>query len=315
MKQFYFFIFTFLFFNIICSQNTYVPDDGFEQLLIDLSIDNGPMDNYVPTENLEAQEDLFISQNYNITDLTGLEAFTNIYTLSIANNPISTLDLSGNPYLYTLRLINLNITNVNLAGLIYLEEVTIRGNSISTIDLTAQPNLKILNIEGSLITNLDLSYKSFLEELLLVNNQLTSLNVKNNNNSSIYVFNATGNPNLNCIQVDNQVNAIAATGAYSSWLKDATASYAENCNVLSSNTFKTNTVSIYPNPIKSNQILQFKNIDSNFTFSLYDISCKLIERKLITNNQYKISGLAKGIYSYIVQSDNDIISNKLIILD
>ncbi|NJM80593.1 MAG: T9SS type A sorting domain-containing protein [Flavobacterium sp.] len=209
----------------------------------------------------------------------------------------------------------MNITNVNLSGLIYLEEVTIRGNNISTIDLNSQPNLKILNIEASQITGLDLSSKTHLEELTLTNNQLTSLNVKNNNNTIIYAFDATGNPNLGCIQVDNQVNAIAATGSYSSWLKDATASYAENCNPLSTDTFNSDIANIYPNPIKNNQILQFKNIDSDFSFSLFDISGKLIEKKVITNNQFEISRLPKGVYSYILQSDNKIITNKLVIID
>lgn len=317
MKQFYFFIFTFIFCNLIYSQNTYIPDLNFEQALSDLGIDTGPIDNYILTANLEAMEDdISIVEYRGITDITGIAAMTSIYGIIIKNNPIATIDFSGNPNLYYVTLENLNLTEVDLSNNVLIEDLKIIGMpSLANIDLSAQTNLKTLEIGGTLVSNLDLSAKAELTSVILANNQLTSLNAKNNNNSRIYSFNVTGNPNLECIQVDNQANAVAASGSYSTWLKDETASYSENCNTLNSNTFITKDIIVYPNPIKNNKIIQFNNIDSDFTFSLYDISGKLIDKKLINDNKYIISSLSKGIYLYTIQLENNTISNKLIVLD
>ena len=52
---------------------TYVPDDNFEQRLIDLGFDD-VLDDYVLTENINSVEDLYIN-NSNISNLTGIEDF------------------------------------------------------------------------------------------------------------------------------------------------------------------------------------------------------------------------------------------------
>ena len=62
------------------SQSTYIPDDVFEQTLIDLGYDSGPLNNYVKTESLDKVTYLDIS-NKKINDLTGIEDFLNLQTL------------------------------------------------------------------------------------------------------------------------------------------------------------------------------------------------------------------------------------------
>jgi len=51
-----FFLIGFCFVSL-CSfcQNTFVPDDNFEQALIDLGYDTPPLDNVVPTANIKLQ--------------------------------------------------------------------------------------------------------------------------------------------------------------------------------------------------------------------------------------------------------------------
>ena len=47
------FTFAFLLVNFcLTAQQTYVPDDNFEQALIDLGYDTGVLDDYVPTANI-----------------------------------------------------------------------------------------------------------------------------------------------------------------------------------------------------------------------------------------------------------------------
>ncbi|TCP23701.1 hypothetical protein EV195_108174 [Tenacibaculum skagerrakense] len=61
------------------AQNTYVPDDNFEQALIDLGYDN-VLDDYVLTSNITNVTSLQIS-NKGIQDLTGIESFTSLQQL------------------------------------------------------------------------------------------------------------------------------------------------------------------------------------------------------------------------------------------
>ena len=55
------------------AQNTYVPDNNFEQALINLGYDN-TLDDYVLTANIESITYLNITEK-NISDLTGIQDF------------------------------------------------------------------------------------------------------------------------------------------------------------------------------------------------------------------------------------------------
>ncbi len=74
--------------SIDCSvsgeQRTYVPDDGFEQALIDLGLDD-IMDDYVKTIDIINILSLDISGK-NISDLTGLEDFKGLLMINANNN-------------------------------------------------------------------------------------------------------------------------------------------------------------------------------------------------------------------------------------
>ncbi len=314
MKQHYFLLISLLFTHIIYSQNTYIPDDGFEQLLIDLSIDFGPLDNYVPTDNISGLEDLNILSNYNISDLTGLQDFTSIEALYIDNNPITTIDLSGNPILYDVSLTNMNLTSITFSDTSIIAFLDVSNNSLTSLDVSSLPNLQYLNILGNQITDLNLNTNTQLTSLNAAYNALNTLFVKNGTNNILNSFNATNNPSLSCIEVDNGTNATAGVGNYATWLKDATANYSGNCNSLGIDTINLNaTIQIYPNPVRENQVLNFNVNSDTFVFSLYDFSGKLIDKKNISSNRYTTNHLSKGIYFFQIQTDNGIYSDKLII--
>ena len=64
--------FSLLLIGMICySQNTHVPDDNFEQALINLGYDTAPLDDYVPTANIIAITSLYLYSK-NISDLTDI---------------------------------------------------------------------------------------------------------------------------------------------------------------------------------------------------------------------------------------------------
>lgn len=86
-----------------------------------------------------------------------------------------------------------------------------------------------LNCVHNNLTNLDVSANTALIRLECFNNQLTSLNVANGNNNLMSTMAAHNNPNLTCIQHDAGYTPEPYTGG-EGWMKDATASWSENCN-------------------------------------------------------------------------------------
>ena len=122
------FIFTL---NIAKAQTTYIPDDNFEQALIDQGYD-AILDNYVLTSNISNILELNISYK-NIKELTGIEDFENLQSLNCKNNIITNLDMSQNKQLKYLRC---------------------HYNSMQSLDLSGNPELEILNCRNNVIQDL-----------------------------------------------------------------------------------------------------------------------------------------------------------------
>ena len=76
------------------SQTTYVPDDNFEQALIDLGYDD-TLDDYVLTANISGVTYLNVAGK-EISDLTGIEDFTALTNLQCWSNSLTSLDVSAN---------------------------------------------------------------------------------------------------------------------------------------------------------------------------------------------------------------------------
>lgn len=110
----------------VIAQNTFVPDDAFEQELINLGIDN-VLDDSVYTSAIDTVEYLFIPA-MGISDLTGIEDFSSLTDLFCYNNQIVSLDLSSNDNLFEVncnnnQLISLSVKNGNSSGLWYFTAV------------------------------------------------------------------------------------------------------------------------------------------------------------------------------------------------
>ena len=69
---------------LLHAQKTYVPDNNFEQALIDLGYDNA-LDDSVLTANISSVTNLGVD-SLSISDLTGIEGFTALINLDCGNN-------------------------------------------------------------------------------------------------------------------------------------------------------------------------------------------------------------------------------------
>ena len=88
--------------------------------------------------------------------------------------------------------------------------------------------MQFIRCRNNNITDLNVSNLNSLLELYCTNNQLQSLNVKNTNNLNFITFDATGNPSLTCISV-NEVEYMNANWSIG---KDENATFNIDCSTL-----------------------------------------------------------------------------------
>jgi len=224
-------------------QLTMIPDDNFEQRLIQLGYDN-ILDDYVATANINSVTFLDVSGE-SITDLTGIEDFTALDTLycytnqltslnvnnntALTNlecgyNQLTNLDVSNNTALTTLYCHSNQLTSLDLSGATALTYLLCATNQLTNLDVSQNTALTYLYCGNNQLTNLDVNQNTALTDLLCFNNQLTSLDVsqhtfltqlhcshnqlttfdiRNGNNINVTNFISGYNPNLTCINVDD----------------------------------------------------------------------------------------------------------------
>ena len=130
---------------------TYVPDDNFEQELINQGFDN-ELDNLILTSNIDEIMALDVSLS-GINDLTGIEDFNSLTFLKCYDNNLTSLDVKYNSnlthlYCYRNELISLDLTQNEL-----LKIVLCQGNDLTSLNVNNGTNL-ILNKVDSRFNNL-----------------------------------------------------------------------------------------------------------------------------------------------------------------
>lgn len=156
---------------------TYVPDDGFEQLLISEGYDD-VMDNYVQTANITVVEGL-CNDNYTINDLTGIEDFKNLKTFCLWNGDFESPDFSNNKELEILK-IRGSFSEINLRENLKLKDLEISRSKLSTIDLSNNLALEKLLLYDGNITTINLEYNVLLTNISIFETPLQSLNLNQN---------------------------------------------------------------------------------------------------------------------------------------
>ncbi|KQC33308.1 hypothetical protein AAU57_08240 [Nonlabens sp. YIK11] len=202
---------------------TFVPDDNFEQALIDLGLDD-TLDNYISTETAQGVTILNLNQK-GISNLRGLESFTSLDSLYISNNPLDRLDVSDKPNLKLLFASGSSLSSIDLTNNTGLLKLNLDFNTISQIDLSANSNLELFRIQANRITSLDLSGAVALKQILAGgNSSLASLDVSQNPNleyfdvlfcPNVTSVDFTNNPELNYFRAGYGQNGDPSTGIQS----------------------------------------------------------------------------------------------------
>ena len=201
---------------------TYIPDNNFEQALIDLGHDS-LLDGFVITARIDTVTYLNVN-NKQISDLTGIEKFISLTTLHCKINQFTTLDLTKNIELTMLDVSFNQLSSLNISENSALIYFACGETNISTLDLSNNTALTNLDVWETNLIELDLSNNSELERVECNNNQLTSVDLRNGNNTNLYMLTLDGNPNLTCINVDD------ADWSTSNWTNiDSQHYFSETC--------------------------------------------------------------------------------------
>lgn len=191
-------------------QNVYIPDANFKAYLVGNTAINTNGDAEIQVSEAATFNDTIDCDNNNIYDLTGIEAFISLNTLSCNYNNLTNLDLSNN---------------------IELISVDCAYNQITTIDVSNNTDLIMLSAENNLLSSIDVTNNTQLINLICYSNQLLIADVRNGNNINAEWYMFSDNPNLECINVDNP------TYSTNNWLVsfgmiDSTMYFSSNCSSL-----------------------------------------------------------------------------------
>ena len=161
-------------------QNVNIPDANFKAYLVGHSLINTNGDSEIQLGEANSFSGLIQCMSMNIADLTGIEAFTNLNHLHVADNPLTSLDLSQNTALTGLAVNDNQLTNLDVSQNTALTTFICSGNQLTSLDVSQNTALIDLDCKDNQLTSLDVSQNTALELLLLSNNQLTTIDVSTN---------------------------------------------------------------------------------------------------------------------------------------
>lgn len=169
-------IYALLLTGVILAQTTSIPDANFEQALINLGYDSGPVDGSVPTANISGVNVLLIN-NKNISDLTGIQDFTSLTELYCSQNNLTQVVLTNQPNLIKFNCASNVIDSININNCGLLQQFWCNDNALNYLDITQNPNLNFINFSQNNLTGIDVSQNTLLTKLFGNQNSLNSIDV------------------------------------------------------------------------------------------------------------------------------------------
>ena len=201
------------------------------------------------------------------------------------------------------------LTSLDVSNNTALELLFCSSNQLTSLDVTNNTALINLSCGGNQLTSLDVSQNTALVGLRCYSNQLTSLDVRNGNNENITLFNASSNPDLTCIFVDD------ASYSTANWTNiDPASTFVNNeaeCALsIGDNAFELD-VTIYPNP--TDNYLFIEGNKNPISISIYNLLGAEVISKSNTD-KINVSELSNGVYIIrisdgIGQTDRKFIKN------
>lgn len=225
MKKVLFNLLTFLLCAYSYSQVINFPDANLKSKLLEQSFGGIAFLDANNNNEIEVSEALgwtySLKLGYaNISDLTGIEFFTNVDYLYVHNNSLVEADLSSLVNLKFLKINDNSLINLDVSDLVNLKSIECYNNKLNSLDFSGLTNISVISssnnqlsslilsgnfelsylyCENNLLTTLDVSDSPNLLQIQCSSNNLTTLNIKND---SIELINFSDNSNLQYVCVD-----------------------------------------------------------------------------------------------------------------
>ncbi|CAM4398592.1 T9SS type A sorting domain-containing protein [Flavobacterium terrigena] len=294
--------------SFLNGQNITFSDVNFKNALINtncVDIDNnGTGESDADTDNdneIQLSEALAVTRllvfGQNISNLSGIENFTNLQKLDCTNNNLTFINFQNNNIITTLFCDNNQITNLVLNNL---------------------PNLTNFSCSSNLIQSLDLSTTGFVQGNFGNNPNLQLINLKNNVLNMCIVFPFTGSdytcvmflgcPALQLVCLDDNENMGYFSGPPQQNVQFSTSS---NCT-LSSESFSNNQVTLFPNPVKNELNFSFEKTVSIKEINIYNTLGQLVKQFNKPQNSIHLSDLNTGYYHIEFISEEGKLTKKFI---
>lgn len=266
---------------------------------IDIS-NNTLLENLALAENGLTEIDL--TQNINLKylsiggeNLNGLNLNNNVLLedLIVGNANFPDLDLSNNLELRSFHCDNSMFEQLDFSANLLLQEINCQSNSLQNVDVSGLTSLTRLYLIDNNLQELDVSSNTSLQELSVLFNDLHDLNVRNGNNENMTTMLAMFNPNLYCVQVDDEDQA-----PYPGWGVDPQTVFSEDCS-LDISTSEIRSIEIYPNPVSRKVFID--NITADvYLLQLIDSRGSIIIEKTPTKATTELTldleALESGLY-------------------
>ena len=256
--------------NIDCTNSpqlyTYIPDANFRTYLTSAYGVVFPlsMPEYCLTSSINTITTV-VAGFLNITDLTGIEAFTALTDLTCYNNQLTSLDVSQNTALTDLYCRYNQITSLDVSQNTALTYLRCDNNQLTSLDVSNNTALDILNCGYNELTSLDVSNNLALTDLTCQNNQLTTLDVSQNTILSLLKCQTN---NLTILDL-TQNTALTYLNCFANQLTSLNVKNGNNTAISTANfNAKSNLFSCISVSDTAWAIGNWTNVDAGVTFSL-----------------------------------------------
>jgi len=152
---------------------TNIPDVAFENALIEQNFDD-VQDGKVLNSKISGIRNLILD-DLGISNLSGIESFTNLENLSVRENSLTSLNLSGNALLKFVWAEDNELTSLNVNNLVILEKIGADRNGLTQISVTSNEALQLLNLSDNDLISIDVSNNNELTDFTVVNNPLSCI--------------------------------------------------------------------------------------------------------------------------------------------
>ena len=152
-------------------QNVNIPDPIFKAYLVGNTAINTNGDTEIQVSEASAFNGAIYCNGMNISNLSGIQAFSALTDLRCDDNQLTKLDVSANTALISLNCYNNQLTKLNVSANKALTTLYCNSNQLKRLDISANTSLNKLGCSSNKLSSLDISANTDLTDLWCWDNQ------------------------------------------------------------------------------------------------------------------------------------------------